>query len=180
MAIKTKKSLFTKDVPPAEPAEQKESEEQREPYMVFDSKDDYDAAVAAELEKRGNNVPEEKAAEPAAAAPAKNEPPTGSGNDDSARVLALWQRDAAMLKLIVPEFDLNTAVKDETFRRVLTSGGSVFEAYAAAVRPGSAAGRDEIFQNAQTRTRGTGDAVVNPAKLSPEEFKKYIEERRNA
>ena len=28
--------------------------------------------------------------------------------------------------------------------------------------------------------RGTGEAVINPAKLSPEEFRKYIEERRNA
>lgn len=169
MAIKTKKSLFAKDEPAAEPAE---------PYMVFDTKDDYDAAIAAELEKLGADAPDAPETVPKAAEPAKEAAETGSG-DDSARVLALWQRDAAMLKLIVPEFDLNIAVRDENFRRALTSGGNVFEAYAAAVKPGTAAGRDEIFQNAQTHTRGTGDAVVNPAKLSPEEFKKYIEERRN-
>lgn len=169
MAIKTKKSLFAKD--------DAVSAETDAPYIVFDTKEDYDAAVAAELEKLSATPEPEPEQTPAAEEPEKEAPVSGS--DDSARVLALWQRDAAMLKLIVPEFDLNTAVKDETFRRALTSGGNVFEAYAAAVRPGSAAGRDEIFQNAQARNRGTGDAAVNPAKLSPEEFKKYIESRRN-
>lgn len=164
MSIKTKKSIFAKDEEGTAPAS--------EPYMVFETKEDYDEAVAAELESRAAEAQE---SEPV------NEPDAAAPEDDSARLIALWQRDANMLKLIVPEFDLNSAVKNERFRSVLSGGGSVFEAYAEAIKPAEGtAGRDEIFQNAQNRSRGTGEAVINPAKLSPEEFRKYIEERRNA
>ncbi|MBR0365629.1 MAG: hypothetical protein IJH94_02365, partial [Clostridia bacterium] len=125
-----------------------------------------------ELENRAVETEEPEPAE---------EPAQESSEDDRARLIALWQRDADMLKLIVPEFDLSSAVKNERFRSVLAGGGSVFEAYAEAIKPNAGSvGRDEIFQNAQNRSRGTGEAVVNPAKLSPEEFRKYIEERRNA
>ena len=168
MSIKPKKSIFAKD------EEVKETES--EPYLVFATKEDYDEAIAAELESRAA-----KEQEPVSAEKPADEPAPSATEDDSARVIALWQRDANMLKLIVPEFDLVSAVKNERFRSVLAGGGSVFEAYAEAIKPSEGtAGRDEIFQNAQDRSRGTGEAVINPAKLSPEEFRKYIEERRNA
>ena len=164
MSIKTKKSIFAKSDEGTAP--------EAEPYLTFATKEDYDEAIAKELENRAVETEEPEPAE---------EPAQESSEDDRARLIALWQRDADMLKLIVPEFDLSSAVKNERFRSVLAGGGSVFEAYAEAIKPNAGSvGRDEIFQNAQNRSRGTGEAVVNPAKLSPEEFRKYIEERRNA
>ena len=164
MSIKTKKSIFAKSDEGTAP--------EAEPYLTFATKEDYDEAIAKELENRAVETEEPEPAE---------EPAQESSEDDRARLIALWQLDADMLKLIVPEFDLSSAVKNERFRSVLAGGGSVFEAYAEAIKPNAGSvGRDEIFQNAQNRSRGTGEAVVNPAKLSPEEFRKYIEERRNA
>lgn len=175
MALKSKKGIFARD-----DAQSAENTEEREPYIVFETKDDYDAAIADELKKRGGiddagEAPSEVKADAAAPQAQQRE------ETEPQRLIEMWQRDAQNLKLIVPEFDLGMAVKNETFKNVLASGGNVFEAFAAASRPnGGAAGRDEIFQNAQSRSRGAGEAVVNPAKFSPEEFKKYIEQRRNS
>ena len=126
-----------------------------EPYAVFNTEEDSDAAPEG------------------AAAPQKEE-------DETARLIALWQRDAAMLKLIVPEFDLEKALKNETFRSALKNGKTVFEAFVEAGKPQQMQEREEIAQNAQSRSKGTGEMIANPARKSASEFKSYIESIRNS
>ena len=156
MALKTKKPLFAAE---PEPENTPEPEMTEEPYKVFKTKEEYEAAVAA--------------------AASKPEPEQPERSEDSREMrIALWQRDAQMLGMIVPDFDFEAALKNETFRNVLAQGGTVFDAYLAITKPAPSK-RSEIFQNAQNNTRGTGDAGLNPAKLSSEEFKKYIDSIRN-
>lgn len=91
-----------------------------------------------------------------------------------------WQRDAEQLKLIVSDFSLEEAIKNETFASALKSGATVFEAYKEMVAmPKPKERREEIFQNARSARRGTGASSLNPAKLSSEEFKKYIDNIKN-
>lgn len=97
-----------------------------------------------------------------------------TGGDTKAKVIAQWQRDAMELKHLVPEFDLNEAIADPTFYEALAQGKSVFEAYALINKKETPAPRREIYQNGQRARRGTGGSVVNPAKMSSEDFKKYI------
>ena len=137
--------------------------EEAEPYMVFKTKEDYDNAVRGELENYSGNT---------------YAPQGGQQESDRERRIALWQRDAYMLKLVIPDFDFESALNDDTFRAELASGKSVFEAYAAIARPRQQQ-RSEIFQNAQSASRGMGESEINPAKLSSEDFKKYIDNIRN-
>lgn len=140
--------------------------DETEPYMVFNTKEDYDNALREEMEKQSENpAPESKAQ-------------TAQADDDRERRIALWQRDAYMLKIIVPDFDFEAALKDERFRAALASGKTVFEAYAGIAKPAQSQ-RSEIFQNAQSESRGMGESELNPAKLSSEDFKKYIDRIRN-
>lgn len=96
----------------------------------------------------------------------------GGGQND---IITLWRRDAENLKQIVPDFNLEEALKNNEFRKVLNQCGNVFTAYFKLnnATP-SAFKRDKILQNAQSRNRGTGDSSFNPANLSDEDFKKYI------
>ena len=169
MMLKGKRagSLLAKDSAEKSPPDEIVSEEEvdtKEPYMVFDTESDYEKAIEGEISKRDK-------------ASAK---PVDDADQRRGRLVSLWQRDAAMLKLIVPEFDLEAALKNEVFVHALAEGGSVFEAYKAAIKPISASGRNEILQNGQSAGRGTGDATANPARLSSEDFKRYIENIRNS
>lgn len=152
MALKNKKSIFARTGDEAVPESNAAAA---------------DEAAAAETVEEPE---QERESEPA---------PAERDMDNVSKIVALWQRDAAMLKLIVPEFDLDAAIRNATFKNSLMQGRTVFEAYAQTVRPESKS-RDEILQNGQNGTRGTGEAVMNPAKLSSEEFKKYIERIRNS
>lgn len=96
-------------------------------------------------------------------------------NQERDAVIDKWQEDAANLAIAIPEFDFAKALQNEVFRRVLTSGGSVFEAYAEFAKMPKQPARNAILQNAQHSRRGTGDSVVNPARLSSADFKKYID-----
>ena len=103
-----------------------------------------------------------------------------SNDAETENIVKQWQRDAEQLKLLVPDFSLKTAIKNPLFAEALKKGATVFEAYketSAAPKPEK---REEIFQNARSARRGTGGASVNPAKLSSDEFKKYIENIKNA
>lgn len=103
-----------------------------------------------------------------------------SNDAETENIVKQWQRDAEQLKLLVPDFSLETAIKNPLFAEALKKGATVFEAYketSAAPKPEK---REEIFQNARSARRGTGGASVNPAKLSSDEFKKYIENIKNA
>lgn len=98
-----------------------------------------------------------------------------TGGDTKAKVIAGWQRDAKEIRHLVPEFDLNEAIKNPEFYDALAQGKSVFEAYALINKTQEPEPRREIYQNGQRARRGTGGSVVNPAKMSREDFKKYIE-----
>lgn len=94
-----------------------------------------------------------------------------------------WQRDAEQLKIINPEFDLNEAMRNPEFERMLRSGKSVAEAYVAVHKPKlpQTAERKEIVQNGSGRNHGTGNrSEINPASLSRKDFMEYIEKCRNA
>lgn len=95
------------------------------------------------------------------------------------KLIRQWQRDAEQLMLLVPEFDLEEAVKNSSFANALMQGATVFEAYLQMSRVSAAKPREEIAQNAKTARRGTGGSVINPAKLSSKDFNKYIESIRD-
>lgn len=104
--------------------------------------------------------------------PAENIKDTGG---EKAKLIAQWQRDGKEIKHLVPDFDLNEAVKIPEFAEAISEGKSVFEAYALVNKKETPKPRREIYQNGQHARRGTGGSVVNPAKMSSEDFKKYIE-----
>ena len=94
-------------------------------------------------------------------------------------LIAGWQRDAEQLKLIIPEFDLSSALKNEAFASELKNGATIFEAYAKTSKMPKKEPREEIEQNARGARRGTGTGTINPAKLSDDEFRKYINNIKN-
>ncbi len=107
--------------------------------------------------------------------PAENLNSTGG---EKAKLIAQWQRDGEEIKHLVPDFDLNEAIKVTEFAEALSQGKSVFEAYALINKKETPKPRREIYQNGQHARRGTGGSVVNPAKMSSEDFKKYIQNIR--
>ena len=101
-------------------------------------------------------------------------------SQNTEQIVKQWQRDAEQLKLIVPDFLMESALKSKAFTDKLRRGATVFEAYKAMLdgeKPQEK--RQEIFQNARSARRGTGGASLNPAKLSSDDFKKYIDNIRN-
>lgn len=118
------------------------------------------------------------------------------------RIIERWKAEGEELKKFVPTFDFKTASQNDAFRDVIIKGGSVAQAYlagmnshpsqgksesaATSVRAGTNAlqaaarpKRREISQNAQMAGKGTGESTVNPSTLSSEDFRKYIESRKN-
>ncbi len=91
------------------------------------------------------------------------------------KLIREWQRDGEEIKHLVPEFNLNEAIKNPDFAEALAEGKSVFEAYALIYKKETPQPRREIYQNGQHARRGTGGSIVNPAKLSSKDFRKYIE-----
>lgn len=102
---------------------------------------------------------------------------TGGYNQRSAgeSLASKWQNEARQLKLIAPDFDLKQALSDKTFTDALSMGKSVIEAYAESMRMPKNSQRGSVYQNGQSARRGTGEASLNPADMSPEDFKRYIE-----
>ena len=164
MALKSRKAAMAAQAQPETTELPATTEtDETEPYMVFNTKEDYDNAVKEAVGKQ----------------PIDNAQPAPQADDERQRRIALWQRDAYMLKIVVPDFDFEAALKDERFTAALASGKTVFEAYALIAKPAGAQ-RSEIFQNAQSESRGMGESELNPAKLSSEDFKKYIDRIRNS
>lgn len=96
-----------------------------------------------------------------------------SGGSDA--LVNRWRAEARQLKQLVPDFDLKQALSDKSFTDALARGMSVAEAYAESVKMPKNQPRSSVYQNGQSARRGTGEATRNPADLSPEDFKKYIE-----
>ncbi len=136
---------------------------------------------AAEPEKETAAVEEEIKEEEPAPEP-EPEAETEARGDAEARIIAEWKRGEAELKEIVPDFSLIDAMKNEVFSEAITRGSSVAQAYlmmthAAADKPEPE--RREIPQNAQSANKGTGRSRVNPATMSREEFRQYINNIKN-
>lgn len=144
---------------------------ENKPYMVFNTREEFEDAIA-DMAQQKETAPLQEMTPPKAASPQESAP------NERDRMAELWQRDARMLSIIVPDFNLEAALGNEVFRNALVSGASVFEAYAAMSRPAGVR-RNEIFQNAQSGIRGTGDAQLNPAKLNSRDFKEYIDNIRS-
>ncbi|MGN1115659.1 MAG: hypothetical protein ACI4TH_03750 [Candidatus Ornithomonoglobus sp.] len=173
-----------------------------EPFKVFNTKEEFDAEIARIANQQqgggmtGTITPYYDASGGMSAAYAADNGyaadsayAAGSGIAPQQRhggqitsdgIVRQWQSDAQKLAVVVPDFDFQAALRNDTFRNALTSGRNIFEAYAEMVRVPGSAGRAGITQNAQYARRGTGEATVNPSKLSSEDFKKYIESRKNA
>lgn len=110
-----------------------------------------------------------------------------NASSENTNIISQWERDAAQLKFIQPEFDFRTELQaNPKFRQLISNGMGVIEAYAASrpepqrEEPPKQAERKPIQQNAQTPDGGTGTNTRNPAKMSSAEFKQYIENIRNS
>lgn len=170
------------------------------PFKVFNTKEEFDAELAALMNERkqegmtGTITPYYDPQSGGSAAYDAHNGYTvrmpygasngtagfGSGVPGSDGIVEEWQSDAQKLAVVVPDFDFQSALRNDTFRSALTSGRNIFEAYMEMVKVPGSAGRAGITQNAQYARRGTGEATLNPSKLSSEDFKKYIESRKNA
>ena len=110
------------------------------------------------------------------------QPEPESRGDAEARIIAEWKRGEAELREIVPDFSLIDAMKNEVFAEAITRGSSVAQAYLMMTKAGASEPepeRREIPQNAQSANKGTGRSRVNPATMSREEFRQYINNIKN-
>ncbi len=104
------------------------------------------------------------------------------------KIIETWNRDAEQLRILYPEFDLETAMKDHVFKEAIVNGQTVVKAYAQMISARTpvkqelpvkqSPARKTITQNAQSSRSGTGSATRNPASMSAEDFKRYIERCR--
>lgn len=99
-----------------------------------------------------------------------------------------WRLESESLKSIVPAFDFEKALDNKTFYDCIAAGKSVAEAYmAASVQEKNAEGKAEkpetkrkpIKQVGNQRGGMAGNVQFDPAKLSDDEFDRYIEKRMN-
>lgn len=131
----------------------------------------------AEEEIKEETAPREEEPEEEAA-----QPEPESRGDAEARIIAEWKRGEAELQEIVPDFSLIDAMKNEVFAGAITRGSSVAQAYLMMTKADAAKPepeRREIPQNAQSANKGTGRSRVNPATMSREEFRQYINNIKN-
>lgn len=180
MALKTKKCSPFGDSKKEAPedadmrnAEGGSGENSDEPYKVFETEEEFRKAVQEEIKKMNGGAGEEKESYGGYGREAQNMP------EKDNMLVDVWQRDASALKELIPEFELAEALREPAFTDVLRKGGSILEAYAAISRLPKQPERDTIYQNAHMAQRGTGEATRNPAKLSSQDFKDYIENIKN-
>lgn len=109
----------------------------------------------------------------------ENEQKADKANVSRDELISAWQRDAEQLKILVPDFNLDEAVKNTAFANALLNGKTVIEAYKETMQHPKQEKRQEIPQNARNARRGTGGTTLNPAKFSDADFRKYIDEIKN-
>lgn len=129
-----------------------------EPFLVFQTEDEFKEAVLAELEKMQD---EEKKRE---------------GIFDAKEKLL---REEAMIKEQVPQFDLRKMLReDPEFRERILKGYSVEEAFYLSNRKKNSKAlpkkRIGMRENGKSRYMGTG-TNRNVSNMSDSEFKKYID-----
>lgn len=128
-----------------------------EPFLVFQTEEEFKEAVLAELEKMQGEEREREGV-----------------LDVKEKLL----QEEAMIKQQVPEFDLRKMLReDPEFRERILKGYSVEEAYYLSNRKknSKAAPKKRIGmrENGKSRYMGAG-AERNVSNMSDEEFKKYI------
>lgn len=127
-----------------------------EPFLVFQTEEEFKEAVLAELEKM-----------------------QGNKREDVSDVKAKLLQEEAMIKQQVPEFDLRKMLReDPEFRERILKGYSVEEAFylsnrKKSVQP-SPKKRIGMRENGKSRYMGAG-ADRNVSNMSDSEFKKYID-----
>lgn len=97
--------------------------------------------------------------------------------DGRQKILDRWLRDTARLKKEVPDFDLDTAMKNDEFRSLVTNGMSIDGAYYAVKykemndRSGA---RRPIMQNASSRATKSGSGVNDMMNMDDKDFRKKL------
>lgn len=127
--------------------------ETEKPYLVFNTEEEFQKAVALELQKMQDQ-------------------------DDTKSVKNKLLAEEAELKKEVPEFDLKTMLKeDPEFRERILKGYSVEEAFYLSNRKKNAEPRPKkkigMRENGRASFSGAG-VERNVNNMSDEEFKKYI------
>ncbi|MCI8404702.1 MAG: hypothetical protein HFE49_07340 [Clostridia bacterium] len=91
-----------------------------------------------------------------------------------------WQNEANELKKIVPDFNFAKAMANNTFYENIVNGSSVSNAYLAANSAKADGGRQRraIAQNGNMRGSSPGKVEANPATMTDNDFKRYIERIR--
>lgn len=101
--------------------------------------------------------------------------------DGRQKILDRWMRDTERLKQEVPEFDLDTAMKNDEFRELVINGTSIDGAYYAVKyhEMSGTAPRRAIMQNASSRGMRSGSGINDLANLDDKEFKREIKKLIN-
>lgn len=96
-------------------------------------------------------------------------------------------REARDLKFVVNDFDFAEALKEPEFVKAIKEKKSVAEAYSMIAKKKAepeekdadgTSGNDPV-ETIRNSAKGTGGGIVNPAKLSSADFKKYIDNIKN-
>ena len=97
--------------------------------------------------------------------------------DGRQKILDRWLRDTERLKKEVPDFDLDTAMKNEEFRSLVVNGMSIDGAYYAVKYKemnGRADARRPIMQNASSRAVKPGSGVNDMMSMNDRDFRKKL------
>lgn len=88
-----------------------------------------------------------------------------------------WQNESAELQKVVPDFDFAKAMANNTFYDSIVNGMSVSNAYLAVNSGGAPMNRQRraIPQNGNMRGSSAGKVEANPAAMTDNDFKRYIE-----
>lgn len=89
------------------------------------------------------------------------------------------QRDIADVKRIVPTFDFQKAMENETFRNAIASGASVQTAYMIANQPKPQKPKRQLIKQVGMQTGVSGQSDYDPARLPTSDFNAYIDRIMN-
>ena len=89
------------------------------------------------------------------------------------------QRDIADVKRIVPAFDFNQAMQNETFRKAIMDGASVQTAYMIANQPKPQKPKRQPIKQVGMLSGVSGRSDYDPSRLPDDEFGAYVERIMN-
>ena len=89
------------------------------------------------------------------------------------------ERDIEDVRRIVPAFDFNKAMQNETFRKAIMDGASVQTAYMIANQPKAQKPKRQPIKQVGMQSGVSGRTDYDPSKLPPDEFRAYIQRQMN-